>query len=93
MLGVVGVLLLVVVVLLCSALAQIKRLAESVDAVLAGRAAAEPPAPAASESNGSRQRQFDAFLAEAPERAILPKREQFAAFRQWRQENGLTWGR
>lgn len=34
---------------------------------------------------------FEAFLAEDPERRKLPKSEQFAAYRRWRQEKGLNW--
>lgn len=38
-------------------------------------------------------RQFTEFLAEDPSRAEMTKSEQFAAFRQWRQDRGFTWGR
>lgn len=34
---------------------------------------------------------FEAFLKEEPSRRKLPKSEQFAAYRRWRQENGLNW--
>jgi len=34
---------------------------------------------------------FETFLAEEPERRKLPKREQFANYRKWRQEKGLNW--
>ena len=34
---------------------------------------------------------FEQFLAADPRRRELPKKEQFAAFRKWRQEMGLTW--
>ncbi len=34
---------------------------------------------------------FESFLNEDPSRRNLPKSEQFAAFRQWRQEHGLNW--
>jgi hypothetical protein len=34
---------------------------------------------------------FEAFLAEDPEHRKLPKGEQFAAYRRWRQEKGLNW--
>lgn len=34
---------------------------------------------------------FEMFLAEDPERRNLPKREQFADYRKWRQEKGLNW--
>ena len=35
---------------------------------------------------------FAAYLAEDPSRALLPKREQSAQFREWRKTRGLTWG-
>lgn len=34
---------------------------------------------------------FETFLNEDPARRKLPKNEQFAAYRLWRQENGLNW--
>ena len=34
---------------------------------------------------------FSKFLEEDPARAELPKREQFEAFRRWRQEKGYNW--
>ena len=34
---------------------------------------------------------FETFLNEEPSRRELPKREQFAAYRQWRHERGLNW--
>jgi hypothetical protein len=39
------------------------------------------------------KRHFEEFLAEDPSRAQLLKSEQSAAFRQWRQDRGFTWGR
>jgi hypothetical protein len=34
---------------------------------------------------------FEMFLSEDPQRRKLPKGEQFAAYRRWRQEKGLNW--
>jgi hypothetical protein len=34
---------------------------------------------------------FETFLSEDPARRQLPKKEQFAAYRKWRQEKGLNW--
>jgi hypothetical protein len=34
---------------------------------------------------------FEAFLAEDPARLQMTKAEQFAAYRQWRHENGMNW--
>ena len=45
------------------------------------------PGPAETSAGGA----FETFLSEDPERRKLPKGEQFAAYRKWRQENGLNW--
>ena len=45
------------------------------------------PLPAETSAGGA----FETFLSEDPEHRKLPKREQFAAYRRWRQENGLNW--
>lgn len=37
------------------------------------------------------QRLFDKWLDEDPSRRELPKKEQFAGFRQWRAEQGMNW--
>jgi len=34
---------------------------------------------------------FEMFLNEDPAHRELPKREQFAAYRQWRHERGMNW--
>lgn len=34
---------------------------------------------------------FEEFLNEEPKRKMLPKSEQFAEYRRWRQEKGLNW--
>jgi hypothetical protein len=34
---------------------------------------------------------FETFLNEDPARRLLPKGEQFAAYRRWRQDHGLNW--
>ncbi len=35
---------------------------------------------------------FERFLAEDTARRTMPKKEQFAAYRAWRKERGLSWG-
>jgi hypothetical protein len=57
-----------------------------------------PPVPPASreladrkEANGDQKKWFALFLAEDPSRKELPKKEQFAAFRRWREERGMNW--
>ncbi len=43
------------------------------------------------EENSDQKKLFAAFLEEDPARRELPKREQFAAFRKWREDKGLNW--
>lgn len=45
------------------------------------------PSPAESAAGGA----FETFLSEDPARRELPKGEQFAAYRRWRQARGLNW--
>lgn len=45
-----------------------------------------PPLPEA-EAGGA----FDEFLREDPARRRMVKSEQFAAYRQWRQDRGMNW--
>ena len=40
----------------------------------------------------AQRREFEEFLAEDDSRRGLPKKVQFAAYRSWRKERGLTWG-
>jgi hypothetical protein len=49
----------------------------------------EDPGPLAAETSAGGA--FETFLSEDPSRRNLPKGEQFAAYRRWRQENGLNW--
>jgi hypothetical protein len=81
------VLLIVAVVLLWRIASLLKR--------LAARTAACAEADPAEHHQESRPPtgQFEEFLAEDPCRIELSKSEQFAAFRQWRQKRGFTWGR
>lgn len=43
------------------------------------------------EATSEQKHWFAEFLAEDPARRELPKKEQFAAFRRWREEKGLNW--
>ena len=43
------------------------------------------------ESQEGSESVFDQFLAEDPARLKLSKTEQFAAYREWKKERGLTW--
>jgi hypothetical protein len=43
------------------------------------------------EAGADQKQWFAQFLAEDPARKDLPKKEQFAAFRRWREEKGMNW--
>ena len=43
------------------------------------------------EENSDQKKWFNQFLEEEPSRRELPKKEQFAAFRKWREDKGLNW--
>ena len=47
----------------------------------------ETPSVAETSAGGA----FELFLSEDPERRNLGKKEQFAAYRQWRKEKGMNW--
>ena len=58
------------------------------DGVIRGEeTGAAAPSLAESSTGGA----FETFLNEDPARRQLPKSEQFAAYRRWRQQNGLNW--
>ena len=50
-----------------------------------------PTAQAPTQAETSPGGAFEAFLAQDPSRRDLPKGEQFSAYRQWRQNNGMNW--
>ncbi|MEI8037732.1 MAG: hypothetical protein WCJ14_05020 [Verrucomicrobiota bacterium] len=54
-----------------------------------GQSGAEAASPSPAETSGGGA--FETFLSEDPARRALAKGEQFAAYRRWRQENGLNW--
>jgi hypothetical protein len=88
LLGCLVLLQLVVLMLLLRLSGRVSRLCQS----------SAPPSPAANrdlasrkEANGEQKKWFTEFLAEDPSRKELPKKEQFAAFRRWREERGLNW--
>ena len=57
--------------------------------LVAGVSREETAAPSLAETTAGGT--FDTFLNEDPARRELSKGEQFAAYRRWRQENGLNW--
>lgn len=85
-----GLLLLIAVgvFLAGSRLARIERLL----AGQKGGSRAESAAPERGEPIESRPGgPFDQFLDEDPSRKLLTKKEQAAAYRKWRQQNGMNW--
>ncbi len=83
----VGLLALVVAILLGIS-RRLWRMERMLGEESARREDADPgPLPAETSAGGA----FETFLSEDPEHRKLPKREQFAAYRRWRQENGLNW--
>lgn len=52
-----------------------------------GKSAPEPEIPADAVPGGA----FESFLEEDPSRRLLTKKEQSAAYRKWRQQNGMNW--
>ena len=44
------------------------------------------------EKSKNEQSEFDEFIREDGSRVTLTKREQSAAFREWRKQRGVTWG-
>lgn len=81
-------LLLLILVVLLGISRNLARIARS-RSEPATRDEAPVAAPGAAETSAGGA--FEAFLKEDPSRRRLPKGEQFAAYRKWRQENGLNW--
>lgn len=88
LLGSLVVLQLLVLALLVRVSGRVSRLSRMLapSVVPAGRDLADRK-----ESNADQKKWFAQFLAEDPGRAQLPKKEQFAAFRRWREEKGMNW--
>jgi len=79
-------------VLLVAMVLGISRRLSRIEKRLAGgtsRAETATAAPSLAETSGGGA--FETFLNEDPARRQLPKGEQFAAYRRWRQKNGLNW--
>jgi hypothetical protein len=75
--------------LLLTTILGISRALDRLERRLADLGAAQGSAPSASETAAGGA--FETFLAEDPRRRQLPKAEQFAEYRRWRQEQGLNW--
>jgi hypothetical protein len=82
-------LLLLLLLLTCWLHVRLGRMERILAALLSrGESAPNAQPPAIETQPGGA---FEAFLTEDPERRKLPKGEQFAAYRRWRQEKGLNW--
>lgn len=80
--------LLVILVLM---LIRIGSRLSRIEGRLASRKTTETSEVAPSLAETSPGGAFESFLEEEPDRREMPKKEQFAAYRQWRQERGLNW--
>ena len=49
------------------------------------------PDPMGAMTDSDPEGPFEQFLAEDPQRLTMPKSEQFAAYREWRKQNGMNW--
>lgn len=79
-------------VLLLVLLIGISRRLKRVENRLSGLVSTSSPADSApSHAETSPGGAFETFLKEDPARRALPKAEQFAEYRKWRQQNGLNW--
>lgn len=93
--GIYVILLSTIVVLLVLLLAmavgifrRLSRMEKHLGAGTSQQVAGEPSPTLADASAGGA---FETFLNENAERRSLSKSEQFAAYRRWRQENGMNW--
>lgn len=86
------VLLLVILVLIFKVSERLGRIESWIsrsDALKESSPAVSDTAPSVAETSPGGP--FEEFLAEDPERLNLTKKEQFSAYRQWRQKKGLNW--
>lgn len=79
-------------VILLATVAGIRRRLARIERLLIGSAGhPEDAGSADGQVEGSSGGAFEMFLGEDPSRRDLPKGEQFAQYRKWRQEKGLNW--
>ncbi|MEN9974946.1 MAG: hypothetical protein RLZZ282_952 [Verrucomicrobiota bacterium] len=81
-------LLIMLVGLALAMLHRLSRIDKLVAQAVEYQATSSPTPPLAPTNPGGT---FDTFLNEDPARRKLLKSEQFAAYRQWRQDQGLNW--
>ena len=77
---------ILVLLWIAASLGSISRQLQHTPRQTTSKPASNPESPTANPNSD-----FERFLAEDPERQFLPKKEQAAAFRDWRKQHGLTW--
>lgn len=89
------VVLLTIALMLGTALTRLRRiearLADPPKDITSQVHAAQPAGKAPLSSSATQGGDYERFLAEDAKRLLLGKKEQAAAYRAWRKENGLTW--
>ena len=88
LLGLLFVLLFAVLIYVVQIAARLRRI-ENLILVESERPPAKETVPSSAETSAGGA--FEMFLDEEPARRMLSKSEQFAAYRQWRQEKGMNW--
>ncbi len=89
----VGIVLLFLVIQFCAILwigVRLGRIERALGGRNGGAGEVGSEAPETEVSAGSA---FEEFLDEDPARRKLPKKEQFAAYREWRKQMGLNWSK
>lgn len=82
-------LLVLVLALVLGISRRLARLEHRLAAAAASAEVAAAPSSAETSAGGA----FEAFLDEEPARRALPKGEQFAQYRRWRQAHGMNWSK
>ncbi len=72
-------------------LGRLGRLEKAISQSSKSRGVRETPEAEPSSAETSQGGAFETFLSEDPARLRLSKAEQFAAYRQWRDDKGLNW--
>ena len=82
-------LLLVTLLMMLKVMSRLQKIERKIAGEESAEVADVPRSKAASKK--SENSEFDLFLAEDGQRRMLSKREQAAAFREWRRQRGVTW--
>lgn len=86
-----GAALFLLVFLIALAIWILRRLSRIERRIAASASRAEAPTESPGQAETSPGGAFEMFLSEDPQRSKLPKSEQFAEYRKWRQEKGMNW--